>query len=474
MSRGALLQLVAKGEVDEYLTDNSIKKSIFQSVYKKITNFSVAPYSFYPTGNSTWGDTIRFRINKIGDLISNMYLVLELPHLSVADILDASPTDNNVVNSTLRVKWNDYIGNTIIENVKLKIGGQTIDEMTGEYLQFNTELYDYCWSKICMMGHHPSLTFPKTIIEGQYIYIPLRFFFCNDITKALPIIALEYHDVEIEIKLRTWDYTYLVLSQITAFDGIDHMISKMNFSHTDYKIAKKEYTDIRLDCRFIFLDDNERVDMVKKRHEILITQTQKLITYCNNNDSIYLNFTNPIKELVFAFQRTDYAQLGELFNYSGKPVYIPLNPDNTMVPEITDRLWNQIPDKHLLENMSIEFNGVERVPTRDYKYWHFVQNYECYKTKFDHNIYMYSFGLNSKENMGSCNFSMLETIRLNVTLSKSDTYSYLVLPDPLNPEITVSPSITVGPSNNTSIRIYATNYNVFVIESGMGGIMYTI
>ena len=465
MSRGALLQLVAKSEIDNYLIDKTLKTTLFQNNVKKISNFSEVPFSFYTTGSSTWGDTIRFRINKVGDLLSHMYLVLKLPKLSVADINDCDPTDNNIRTSTLRVKWNDYIGNTIIENVILRIGGQIIDEMSGEYLQFHTELYDLCWSKICMVGHHNSLTFPQTTIEEQYVYIPLRFFFCNDITKALPVIGLEYHDIEVEIKLRSWDYSHLVLSKVNNNDGVEIEVSKKNFSHTDYHITKKDFTDIRLDCNFIFLDEVERVNMVKKRHEILITQTQKLIVQCNKTDAIYLNFTNPIKDLVFAFQRSDYFNLGEILNYSGKPLFIPLN-GTQIEPEITDRLWDQIPDKHLLENMSIEFNGIERVPLRDYKYWHYVQNYENYKTKMEHNVYMYSFGLNCKENMGSCNFSMIDSVRLNIQLSNPDTYPFLITD--------ASKIITVGPNNNITAKIYANNYNIFVIESGMGGLMYAI
>ena len=465
MSRGTLLQLVAKGEMDNYIIDEDVKKSFFQNVIKKTTNFSEAPYSFYPTNNASWGDTIKITINKAGDLLTHMYLVLELPQLSVADIISNNATDKDVVRSTLRVKWNDYIGNTIIENVILRIGGQKIDEMTGEYLQFNTALYDCCWSKLCMLGHDKSLIFPQTIIESQYIYIPLRFFFCNDMNKALPVIALEYHEIEVEIKLRSWEYTYLVLSQVNNSDNIDTEVSKTNFSHTDYKVNQKELNNLRLDCNFIYLDTNERIEMVSKRHEILINQTQKLITTCRNQDSIYLNFTNPIKELIFAFQRNDYKDLGELFNFSGKPEFIPLN-NGTVVPEITDRLWNQIPDKHLLETMSIDFNGIERVPLRDYKYWHYVQNYENYRTKLDQNVYVYSFGLTSKENMGSCNFSMLDSVRLNINLSTSDTYSYSYnFPDE---------KITVGPNNNISIKIYANNYNIFVIESGMGGVMFAL
>lgn len=468
MSRGALLQLITKNEIDNYMIDTDIKNSMFQNVIKKTTNFSEVPYSFYATSSANWGDTIKFTIKKVGDLLTNMYLVLELPTLSVSNINEASASDKDERISTLRVKWNDYIGNTIIDNVILRIGGQKIDEMTGEYMQFHTELYDTTWSKLCMLGHSPNLIYPQTHIDNEYIYIPIKFFFCNDLTKALPIIALEYHEIEIEIKLRTWEYTYLVLSQVTSqTNNISSMdeISKVNFAHTSYTINPILFNNIRLDCNFIFLDKDERIAMVNKRHEILITQTQKLINACKLTDTIYLNFTNPIKEIIFALQRKSYYMLGEINNYSGKPKFIPLDNTGNIVTLITDRLWNQIPDFHLLEQMSIDFNGIERVPTRDYKYWHFVQNYEHYRSRIDHNIYMYSFGLNNKENTGSCNFSMLDTVRFNVNLSTPETYFY---------HYSLPEQITVGPDSDTFIKIYANNYNIFVAENGMGGIMYTI
>jgi hypothetical protein len=467
MSKGALLQLVAKSEIDNYLIDSDLKTSLFQKNVKRITNCSSTPFSFYPSCNINWGDTIHFTINKIGDLLSQIYLVLELPVLSVQDIVGASSDDKNERISTLRIKWNDYIGYNIIENVILKIGGQKIDEMTGEYMQFHSELYDNTSSKIHMMGHDKSLIYPQTRIEKQNIYIPIRFFFCTDISKALPIIALEYHNIEVEIKLREWDYIYLILSRVINIDETTPItnVSKKNFSHTNYTIVKKQMNKVHLECNFIFLDSDERIEMASKRHEILITQTQKLITNCKKNESIYLYFTNPIKELIFSFQRPDYFNLGEIFNYSGKPVYIPLI-DDVVVTEITDRLWNQITDTHLLEEMSIDFNGIERIGTRDFKYWHHVMNYENYRSKIDHNLYMYSFGLNAKENMGSCNFSMLDTVRLNIKLSESITSYYHYTND--------ANIIITGPSNITSVKIYANNYNVLVIESGMGGLMYTV
>ena len=119
------------------------------------------------------GDTITFKVNKFGDLLSNMYLSFELPEIDVTDIVGLT---ESISTSSFRLKWQNYIGNNIIEKVILRIGGQKIDEQTGEFLQFYTDLYDTTWSKMCMIGHRPSLLLPSTKIQKQYIYTPLKFF----------------------------------------------------------------------------------------------------------------------------------------------------------------------------------------------------------------------------------------------------------------------------------------------------------
>ena len=468
MSNGALLQVIAQGkritsEIDDFLITNNIKKSIYNNVIHKITNFSQIPLSYYPEGANTWGDTIKFTINKVGDLVTSMYLVIELPSLSVEDI-ETIPRQNERT-SNYRVKWNDYIGNLIVENVTLKIGGQKIDEMTGEYMQFYTELYDATICTSAMIGYDNVLNKPQYQIDKQFLYIPLRFFCCNDISKALPIVALEYNDIEVEVKLRKWDDTYLVLKELYINDNNDMTLSKLNYLHTSKKIRLKKYNNIRLDCNTIFLDAEERREIVKKRHEILITQIQKLIIPCSHRDSIYLNFTRPIKELIFAFQNRKYINLKELFNYSGKPKYVPHTLNGVEVNEITESLWTSIPDKHLLDNMNIEFDGIERVPTKDYKYWHYVQNYETYKKKIDHNLYMYNFGLSTAYNKGSCNFSLFNTVKINIKLTDISSYYY-------NKKL--ESKILIGHCNKTLLKMYAVNYNILVIESGMGGVMFTI
>lgn len=458
-TRGSLLQLIAKGNIDKYLylnsDDSNIKKSVFNSEIKKITNFSDSSISIYPENSPSWGDTVTFKINKYGDLLSNMYLSFELPQMTVEDI---SGLSESIATSNYRVKWQDYIGNVAIEKITLRIGGQKIDEYTGEFMQFHTDLYDKTWSKLCMIGHERNLILPSTKIDKQYIYVPLKFFFCNDITKALPVYALNYHNIEVEVKMRRWEDLYFVLNTITDnISDSESKTSKIFYSHTNNTISQKNLSGLKLDCNFIFLDDNERNYFLNNKHEILIQQVQYQEQSILNNQKVFLNFNNPIKELIYVFQSNDIENTGEIFNYSGKNKYLPVG-----TTEFTEMLWVQIPHKHLLDKASMQFNNNDRVSEKDYKYWHLVQNYETYRNKLEHNIYTFNFGFDKSENTGSCNFSELDEVSLTIKLSDTTNEIYH----------RNGSTVSIGPSSSNKIKVYAINYNIFKIDSGMGAVMF--
>ena len=464
MSTGAILQINAKSEFNDLLFTNDIKMSEFKSSYKKITNFAEMPFSIMPTGAVTWGDKVVFKINKFGDMMTNMYLALELPEIKVSDIIGKSESD---VTSNYRVKWVDNIGHAIIERAKLRIGGNTIQDMTGEFMMCHSDLYDNTWCMNKMMGHAGDLIYPQLKIVKQYIYIPLRFFNFDDYSMAIPINALTHHEIEVEIKLRNWEEVYLVIQQLTDIkDPSSIYIDPVSYTyaHTYEKLPLKQFNNFRLDCNFVFLDETERKYYIDNKQEILITQVQEIHQRCNNIDSVYLIYNNPIKEIYFLLSKDSIRNLGELFNYSGKPKYIPFDNSGGEITQFTKELWVQIPEKHFLADASLIIDGVDRVPTRDYKYWYLVQNYETFKSKPEHYIYLYSFGLDWKKNKGSCNFNNFDNVKLNIKLEESDIrrFSYV---DP-------SYIINVGPENQINISSYGVSYNVLIIEDGMCELMY--
>ena len=148
-------------------------------------------------------------------------------------------------------------------------------------------------------------------------------------------------------------------------------------------------------------------------------------------------------------------------------ITIPEPPAPPDPPEFTKSLWNQIPEKDLLSEASLQFNNVDRVPYKDYKYWFSVQNYETFKCRPLHLIYLYSFGLtNKKMNCGSCNFSEFDSVKLNIRLADSDIRRYhLAIP---------TYTVELGPENSTRIVVFGVNYNILQIEDGMAQLQFSM
>ena len=152
MSNGALTQLASIGAQDSNFLSTDSKDSIFKEVDKKITNFARSNCSMIPLGNSSWGNTFKFKVQKKGDLLSTMYLKIELPKITGENLYI-----DDMSGGEYFFRWSSYIGNVILKNIKLYIGGQLIDEQTGEFQQIFTDLYDDDWNKLCLLGMDENL-----------------------------------------------------------------------------------------------------------------------------------------------------------------------------------------------------------------------------------------------------------------------------------------------------------------------------
>ncbi len=470
MAEGALTELVAIGGQNEDVLTDDLKKSIFQNRYKKITNFSKKSFNTYANGNLNWGNSFRFKIERKGDLLYTTYLVLKLPDISVKDIITKNPIKKNELLTDLRVLWSNFLGNAAVETVKLFIGGQLIDEQTGEYLLLHTDVHED-WNRLFMSGHDGNLNRPNTFIKGECIYIPLKFWFTATINKALPLIALQYHDVEIEVKLRKWGEITNVLRIVKDETGRNMMI------HTDYKIKEKNVEDVHLDCTYVYLSSEERKQIAQNEHKILITQTQYRTSNLNKNE-IDLDFNHIVKEILFYVQPERNVKEAERENLSGKlnflpskfndPEYISKVDENGIATiKASKDLYDDITKQHNIERARILFNGIERVEWKDYKFFYYKQCYENFKNPNKNHFYLYSFSANSRslDNYGGCNFSRIDNSQLQFELSK-DTERRV---SRLHPDVTVK----IGHSKQGKLNVFAHNYNVLIIKSGMAGLKYS-
>ena len=347
---GGLLQLVAYGAQDVYLTGNP-QITFFKVVYRRHTNFSMESIEQTFNGTADFGRRVTCQISRNGDLIHRMYLQTTFGTMANLDT---------------------YTGLKMIKSVELEIGGQRIDKQYGDWM--------YIWNELSlpsgktagygeMVGQTPFTT------AGEVLYTPLEFWFCRNPGLALPLIALQYHEVKVNLEFASLsDLGTISSSAVTAATG---------------SIASSS-----LWVDYIFLDTDERRRFAQLSHEYLIEQLQftgeETVTASSAN-KVKLNFNHPVKELVWVTQAAS-ANFG---------VYVPIT------------------------NAKLQLNGHDRFAERAGTYFTLVQPYQHHTNvpspSTAPGINVYSFALKPEEHQpsGTLNMSRIDTAVLNVTTGAS-------------------------------------------------------
>ena len=401
---GGLMQLVAYGAQDVYLTGNP-QISFFKVAYRRHTNFAMEAIEQTFNGNPQLGNRVTATINRNGDLITNMWLEVEFKEDTTA----------NVVNS---------LGHAMIEYIELEIGGQRIDKHYGEWLEI--------WSELTMseekrngfkemIGRRDAgVTSP---LESNKLYIPLQFFFCRNPGLALPLIALQYHEVKINIKFRE------------AKDLVTGLAT--NGAIPEFKSAPRLFVD------YIYLDTEERRRFAQSSHEYLIEQLQHTGPETTKNDNHRLNFNHPVKELVWVARREGNDPLEFAGNINAVEYYTA----STTASGIFDPAFSTTANESF-DRCKLQLNGHDRFTERDASYFRLIQPYQHHTRVPSKYVYLYSFAVNpeSHQPSGTCNFSRLD----NVTLTLSGLHNKC--------------------GDNGELLVYAVSNNVLRIMSGMGGL----
>jgi hypothetical protein len=409
---GGLMQLVAYGAQDVFLTGNP-QISFFKVVYRRHTNFAMESIAQTFNGSVGYGNKVSTTISRNGDLVTNMWL-----EVLVSDT-------GNCCNS---------FGHSLIDYVELEIGGQRIDKHYGEWMEI--------WSELTlpeekrqgfkeMIGRRDAYSseIPCPVIDNNTLYIPLQFFFCRNPGLALPLIALQYHEVKINVQFRGKD----AMQSLTSAAGLPPSFSC------------SLYVD------YVYLDTEERRRFAQMTHEYLIEQLQFTGVETGESKNVRLNFNHPVKELVWVyrsqynepmnFRNNSTATLSnkEGGNYIG---YGNISENNAWIdPSFDADDW--------FEKCKLQLNGHDRFSERGSSYFRLVQPYQHHTRVPSKNVYVYSFGLNPEAHQpsGTCNFSRLDNVTLQFTGTK-------------------------GLAADT-LLVYAVNYNVLRIMSGMGGLAYS-
>jgi len=402
---GGLIQLVAVGIQDIYLIGNP-QITFFKTVYKKYTNFSLESIQQPIDGRTDFGQQIEVTIQRKGDLIKDIILDILLPILPNG------------------YYWTNGIGNVLIKQVDLEIGGQLIDRHYSEWFDIWNQLtltegkigaYD------AMVGNYNSTSSLRAnAINNLRLQVPLCFWFNRNYDMALPLIALQFHDVILKIKVREFNQCYR-----------NNTVSTL-LSTTLYPISQ-----FRVWVDYIHLDMEERRTFAQNNHEYIIEQLQfdgsEFISQNDSTKSNKLTFNHPVKELFWIHTINDYVQENiitgnQLLDYS--------------LPNSVETFSEAV----------LQLNGIDRFEKRPANYFRLVQNYQYHSRYTRKNIYSYSFSLNPEKQQpsGSCNMSKFTNINLFLEYNN------------------------INRSNNDMIlKVYAVNYNILRISGGMGGLAFS-
>jgi len=501
-------------------------------------------------GQGDFGRKVQCPIVRNGDLITKMYL-----RVAVSGGTSSS-----------KWGWVTSLGHALIDNVELEIGGTRIDKHWGEWLTIWNELSRKIGQDrgfATMIGNVPQLTELSLQHPAYTLWVPMKFFFCKFDGLALPLIALQYHEVRVNFEFRPVEQLLVVKGNTTA----KALASALSLRMSDCSL----YVD------YIYLDSEERKRFAQASHEYLIEALQfpgeESIT--GSNSRFRLNLNHPCKFLVWASKLGRYTNGNSFLAYSPSSleatrleatkrfvlkygvnttgttgyvnvdsygnvtaannslqlVFNVINPvaiaasgssaqadvDNiTILGELLPadfisytvanlptsvtfdngssvssivytgvattsgdgqasldvqvNQWDnfglqQDASENMTQTALLQLNGQDRFSQREGQYFNYVQPWQHFSNTPADGVNVYSFALNPEEHQpsGTCNFSRIDNATLALTFGRVNQGSG-VLENNFQ---------TNYLQDNSTFSVYAVNYNVLRVMSGMAGLAYS-
>jgi hypothetical protein len=450
------MQLVAYGAQDVYLTGNP-KVTFFQAVYKRHTNFAMELIQQTTNGSPASSGRVSVTIARNGDLVGNM-------HVALTPISTVLTSNNNAYDT-------NWVAERAISAVELTIGGQRIDKHYQTWWRLYAEVFlnesdKLAWGKMTTMANAGSTT-----NSTSKVYLPLLFFFNRNPGLYLPLIALQYHEVRLDFDLTAYYANYFGTSN-----------------------------PFEVWANYVYLDTEERRRFAQKGHEYLIEQVQhtggdQLDGTSTNAQLVRLSFNHPVKELIWCYTNNSATALNGMWNFctSTANVNVTSNvlsfqasnnyvlPNATGVPTLIstagvlasnvfglaagsftgNAYWieqglpvfnNATPGVEVgpLGLFKVILNGQDRFKEQYGNYFNQVQPFYHHTGTPYPGIYVYSFALQPEEHQptGTCNFSRIDNAQVSVVLKTTQNQATLQ-------------------------KLFAVNYNILRIQSGMGGLAFS-
>jgi hypothetical protein len=363
---GSILALKVKGRQDEYMTNNP-QYSFLVREYKNHVDFAVEQTPLYFYENVDFGKKITIQVPKRGDFLHKMYFCFSLPTLVK-------------VNGTYAC-WTNSIGHAIIDYIDLEIGNKRIDRHYGLFMEIWEELTGKNQNENLMIGKTSSSSALAANAETESVYeVPLRFFFCNHLWAALPLLCMQYHQVKIIIKLKEF-------SECVSYDGtVQPTPVSINSSY--------------ILTEYVYIDETEKIRYKSSKKRLIITQcqtTDNLGEGYNPAGGVFridIPFNHPVKELLWVFIEDESVNNNDWFNFSYR--------NNVPFTKV----------RGLMKNCKLTVEGKEMCEQKNEVIYRYVNTERYHTNRTDRYIYCISFCENPEnlEPSGSLNFSKLDSV----------------------------------------------------------------
>jgi hypothetical protein len=497
---GGLVQLASVGHQDIYLTGDP-QITFFKIAYRRHTNFAMEYIPQYFSTQPNFGKRVSCVIGKNGDLISDVFIEITLP--SVPPFIDFT---NNTDSTLYKFAWMRKIGFALISKVELEINGKVIDRQYGDWLNIWNELIGKNSSHDALMkmiGDIPELYSFTNGKNEHKIRVPLSFWFCLDWTQALPLFALEYSEIKINVEFAREENSYLlaptrripVLESVSSF--IPYEFIKQTINNKTYvgQFIKLEY-DYENNINYLYYNQIKGELQIPSdeydRTFTIVGDTSKQVMNIDPSGTV-LAINPPLNELTLnkAIVYVNYAYLdiqerikfhkstheylihqvqfekditantaivGENLNWAHPTKFYVMVGSLDYISKFdkfnytTDYARQNKTNTSIIKKATLKLNGEDLFENFDYKILNYVMPYYSFPTAPAEGVCVFSWSLNPTDHnqpSGTLNMSRINDIQSIINVDSSVTYS-----------------------NPAKLRLYAVNLNVLRIIHGNGGIAF--
>ena len=561
---GGLMNLVAYGP-ENLLFNGNPKKTFFKATYQKYSNFGLQRFRIDYEGtkdiNTKTGTTLDFKIPRYAEMLYDTYFVFNLPniyspfyHYQTEEKSQTPVIKNNHSFAPYEFAWIEELGTNMIDEIEVYSGGVSLAKYSGEYLNCLKER-DYSNSKKTlwnrMTGNIPELNDPgnsngninsypncqwstdaldiEPSIRGKQLYIPLDSFFCESSKMALPLVALQYQEINIRIRLKPMMDLYTIndVEETPGNNGLSYrMRPNKNVLHhelwrflqppKDIYANTDKYNqnitswaaDPHLMGTYVFLGQAERRIIASQEHKILIKQIYEYnFLDVNGSRIVEIESKDMISNYMWRFRRSDAYLRNEWSNYTNWPynniqpqslqefnIFQMPNPSNHYITgnigneqlalqaAEEGRVFTQHPInlKEIMIDLGITMDGVYRETVLPSGVYEYMEKYMRTSGGAKDGLYMYNFGLDSNKRTYQPSGAM------NVNKFKKVFFEFNTIEPPIdlsgnNIEYICDLSgnaigfrKTVAQLNQYSydLRIFEERYNIMIVQGGRVGLMH--